>query len=149
MDPITIRRAGTADLPGILALHAELESDGRTLDLPQAAALFERIRSYPDYHVYVAVSGDEIVGTFALLIMDNLAHLGAPSAIVEDVVVSAAQQGRGIGKQMMHYANEHCKQAGCYKMMLSSNLKRAQAHKFYEDLGFERHGYSFRLDFSS
>ena len=31
----------------------------------------------------------EIVGTFALLIMDNLAHLGAPSGVVEDVVVAA------------------------------------------------------------
>jgi GNAT superfamily N-acetyltransferase len=149
MDPITIRTADTADLPGILALHAELESDGRTLEAAQATAVFERIRTYPDYHVYVAVSGEEIVGTFSLLIMDNLAHLGAPSAIVEDVVVAAAQQGRGIGKQMMRHAMERCKLAGCYKMMLSSNLTRAQAHQFYEDLGFERHGYSFRIDFPS
>jgi GNAT superfamily N-acetyltransferase len=81
--------------------------------------------------------------------MDNLAHLGAPSAIVEDVVVSPAQRGEGIGKQMMQHAMQRCKQAGCYKMMLSSNLAREQAHRFYEDLGFERHGYSFRIDFSS
>lgn len=149
MDSITLRPAEPRDLAGILALHAELESDGRTLDTASAAALFERIRSYPDYHIFVAVSGEAIVGTFALLIMDNLAHQGAPSAVVEDVVVSAAHRGGGIGRQMMHFAMERCKQAGCYKMMLSSNLTRAQAHKFYQDLGFERHGYSFRIDFSS
>jgi predicted GNAT family acetyltransferase len=35
------------------------------------------------------------------------------------------------------------REAGCYKMALSSNVKRAAAHAFYESLGFERHGYSF------
>jgi GNAT superfamily N-acetyltransferase len=49
------------------------------------------------------------------------------------------------GKQMMQFAMEQCKQAGCYKLMLSSNLKREAAHKFYESLGFQRHGYSFQV----
>jgi ribosomal protein S18 acetylase RimI-like enzyme len=147
MDPITIRPADADDLPGILALHAGLESDSRTLDLPHASAIFERILSYPNYRVYVAISEGTVVGTFALLIMDNLAHLGAPSAIVEDVVVSPAERGRGIGRQMMRHAMEHCERAGCYKMMLSSNLAREQAHQFYESLGFERHGYSFLVRF--
>ena len=39
-----------------------------------------------------------------------------------------------------------CRQKGCYKMMLSSNLRRTGAHAFYESLGFEKHGYSFRID---
>jgi len=56
----------------------------------------------------VAVAGGEIVGTFALLIMDNLAHAlrGAPSGIVEDVIVHLTRQGQGIGKQIMQYAME-------------------------------------------
>jgi len=36
-----------------------------------------------------------------------------------------------------------CRSAGCYKLALSSNLKRAGAHRFYDSLGFERHGFSF------
>ena len=35
---------------------------------------------------------------------------------------------------------------GCYKLVLSSNAKRERAHAFYESLGFERHGYSFRIE---
>lgn len=81
--------------------------------------------------------------TFALLIMDNLAHGGAPSGIVEDVVVRADHQGLGLGKMMMHFAMDVCRQAGCYKLMLSSNQKRVTAHVFYESLGFDRHGFSF------
>jgi GNAT superfamily N-acetyltransferase len=46
---------------------------------------------------------------------------------------------------MMDDAMAHCREAGCYKMVLSSNLKREKAHLFYERLGFERHGVSFRV----
>jgi GNAT superfamily N-acetyltransferase len=94
----------------------------------------------------VAEQDREIVGSFALLVMDNLGHLGAPSGIVEDVVVAPARQSSGIGAAMMRFALDRCRQKGCYKMVLSSNAKRLRAHAFYESLGFERHGYSFRVD---
>jgi GNAT superfamily N-acetyltransferase len=87
----------------------------------------------------------QIVGTFALLIMDNLGHFGVPSAVIEDVAVAPGWHGRGVGKTMMRYALTVAGTAGCYKAMLSANLKREQAHLFYDSLGFERHGYSFRV----
>jgi len=46
----------------------------------------------------------------------------------------------------MQYAIERAYEYGCYKAVLSSNLKRKKAHAFYDSLGFERHGYSFRVD---
>ena len=110
------------------------------------AALFERFGRYPDYTLYVAEQERAIVGTFALLVMDNLGHLGAPSGIVEDVVVAPDRQSSGIGRAMMHFAMERCREKRCYKLVLSSNAKRTRAHAFYESLGFERHGYSFRVN---
>jgi len=142
---VECREASRHDLPAVLELYAQPDlDDGEVLALADAERLFERIARYPDYRIYVAVAGDEIVGTFALLVMDNLGHLGARSAIIEDVAVAPEWQGRGIGRQMMRHALRLCEQKGCYKAALSSNLKRARAHAFYESLGFERHGYSFR-----
>jgi GNAT superfamily N-acetyltransferase len=101
--------------------------------------------AYPDYKLYVAAQGTQVVGTFALLIMDNLGHLGAPSALVEDVAVDPAVQGQGIGKAMMRHAMALAAESGCYKLTLSSNLKREKAHAFYDALDFECHGFSFRM----
>jgi GNAT superfamily N-acetyltransferase len=50
---------------------------------------------------------------------------------------------RGVGKQMLQFAMEECRRLNCYKLMLSSNRKRRAAHRFYQSLGFQRHGYSF------
>lgn len=46
---------------------------------------------------------------------------------------------------MMHHALQVAAEKRCYKAVLSSNLKRERAQAFYEALGFDRHGYSFRV----
>jgi len=146
---LLIRPAAAADLQMVLDLYAQPELDaGVVLPLETATQLLERFADYPDYTLYVAERGGDIVGTFALLVMHNLGHLGAPSAIVEDVAVAPTSQGQGIGKAMMQFALDLCRNKGCYKLMLSSNAKREHAHAFYESLGFERHGFSFRVNLS-
>lgn len=111
-----------------------------------ARAQLAVFRRYPSYRIFVAVAGGRVVGTYELLIMDNLAKGGRKSGVVEDVAVSPKYRGQGIGRTMMMHAREQCRQASCYKFVLSSNLKRADAHAFYEALGFEKHGYSFRVE---
>lgn len=140
---IEIRRATRDDLPALHRLYDQLESTAANPTMERLTEVFERLARYPDYGVYLAVDDGEPVGTFALCILDTLGDRCAPEGIVEDVVVAPLARGRGIGKQMMAFALESCRAAGCYKMALSSNLARQDAHRFYESLGFERHGYSF------
>jgi GNAT superfamily N-acetyltransferase len=46
---------------------------------------------------------------------------------------------------MMRFAMDRCAEAGCYKLALSSNVRREDAHRFYERLGFVQHGLSFSV----
>jgi GNAT superfamily N-acetyltransferase len=141
-----MRAARCTDIAAVLRLYAQPDIDaGQVLSLDEAKAIFRKFRRYPDYHLYVATLDSRVVGTYALLIMDNLAHRGARSGVVEDVMVAPELHGRGIGRQMMEHALERCAAAECYKLALSSNLRRTAAHRFYEGLGFERHGYSFLI----
>lgn len=144
---LIIRPAARADIAGILGLYAQPGmDDGSVLTEEQAHAIWRRFGAYPNYTLYVAEENRHVVGSFSLLIMDNLAHLGAPSAVVEDVAVSPGRQNQGIGRAMMRFALARARDAGCYKLTLSSNLKRTGAHLFYEGIGFRRHGYSFVVE---
>jgi GNAT superfamily N-acetyltransferase len=146
-DKLLFREASASDLSAVLNLLAQPDlDDGNVLPLPDAQHIVERMARYPNYKIYVAVGESRVVGTFALLIMDNLGHRGAPSAIIEDVAVDPALHRQGIGRAMMKYALQLASENGCYKLVLSSNLKREKAHAFYDSLDFERHGYSFRID---
>ncbi len=144
---ITIRQALGSDIASVLALYAELGmDDGKVLPEAQAQQVFAQFALYPNYRLFVAQNGSAVVGSYALLIMHNLAHQGTPSAIAEDVVVAQAYRGQGIGRQMMAHALERAQEARCYKLALSSNTKRKEAHAFYSSLGFAQHGLSFVIE---
>jgi len=144
---VRILQAVREDIPEILHLYSQPDIDnGQTLGLKDALVIYERFFQYPNYFLYVSKIEEKIIGTFALLIMDNLAHKGKPSAVVEDVVVDIGYRSQGIGRLMIEYAIDICKQYGCYKLALSSNIKRERAHRFYENLGFKKHGFSFLIE---
>ncbi len=147
MNNLSIRTATEQDLPAILRLYRNAGIDGEDgFSVEEAVAHFALLKSYPYFRVFVAVLGEAVVGTYELVILDNMAKRGRKSGVVEDVAVHPDHQGHGVGRRMMHHALEQCRLAGCYKMTLSSNLKREGAHRFYESLGFIRHGYSFQVE---
>lgn len=140
---IIIREADEQDLQDILALYKQSDMDGSCLEVEQARSIFQKMKTYPDYSIYVAETDGKIIGTFSLAVLDNLVHLGSKTGLVEAVVVSADFQGQGIGKAMMSGAIDLCREKKCYKVSLSSGMQRTKAHHFYENLGFKIHGYSF------
>ncbi|MCM5682875.1 GNAT family N-acetyltransferase [Schlegelella sp. S2-27] len=144
---LSFRTATLDDVPAVLALYeaAAIDPPG-SADLRLARATFERMQSHPDYRVWLAELDGEPVGTLALAVMDNLAHRCAPSALVEDVAVHPRCQGRGVGRRLIGHAIEQARAKGCYKLALSSNARRQSAHAFYERLGFQPHGISFRVN---
>jgi GNAT superfamily N-acetyltransferase len=148
MASIEIRDAEERDIADVLRILAKAGIDrGKSFTAEEARAHFARIRQSPNLRVLVAALDGEIAGTYTLLIMDLLAKRGTPAGIVEDVAVLPARQGQGIGRAMMEHARAECRRAGCYKLALSSNLRRTDAHRFYDSLGFERHGFSFVTEF--
>ncbi|MEM6254901.1 MAG: GNAT family N-acetyltransferase [Cyanobacteria bacterium P01_D01_bin.156] len=144
---LTIRLGTVEDLPQVLEIynHSGLEHSA-ILALTDIEQWFSKIQTYPRYTLWVACLAERIVGTFALLIMDNLVHHSSPSGIVEAVGVAPELQGQGIGRQMMTVAMDQCRAAGCYKLTISTNLRRKAAHVFYESLGFTQHGYSYQVE---
>jgi len=147
MTGLSLRTAVAADLPALLALYGQPSfNNGRVIPLAEAEAIFARFASYPDYAIHLAERDGRVVGTFALMVIDNIAHWGTPTALVENVVVVEGEQGGGIGRWMMRRAFEIAAGKGAYKVALSSNIRSEKAHRFYESLGFEKYGYSFRLD---
>jgi len=143
-----IRDARDEDLAGVLRVLADSGIDGGlSFTAVEAQEHLARIRQWPNFRLLAVLAGGEVVGTYTLVIMDKLGKRGTPAGVVEDVAVLPGSQGHGIGRAMMEHAIAECRKAGCYKLALSSNVKRGPAHRFYESLGFERHGYSFAVFF--
>ncbi|MBM7573311.1 GNAT family N-acetyltransferase [Aquibacillus albus] len=137
-----IQELKQSELRDYVMLLKELDKED-VISFRDAELMFERLAEYPFYKVFTVPHEDMMVGTFTLLIVDNFAHGGLKFAVLENVVVHPSFQRLGIGKKMMEEALRIAGQNDCYKLMLSSNGKRTEAHAFYESLGFEQHGVSY------
>ncbi len=77
MTRLQIREAVVDDLPSILTLYAQPGyDDGDKAPLRMAQMIFEKARAYPFYKFFVADDGDVIVGTYSILVMDNIVIVG-------------------------------------------------------------------------
>lgn len=145
-DDLVIRRAVADDLPALRRLYAELDPPGSPEPDPaRVAAVWQRICADGRYALWVLDMGGPVCATYSMLVMESLAHDQRPAALVENVVVAAALRGRGLGEALMRHAMDRAAEAGCYKLALSSNKRRLDAHRFYRRLGFADHGISLAV----
>jgi len=146
----TVRTATEKDIPRILELYRQLAFNPPPAGAPvpsmeEYRRVFNKMSAVPGYRLLVAEEDGEILGTTVLVILPGFTHGVSPFAVVEYVVVDEQYRRRGIGKLLMDYVIARSKEAGCYKIMLTSDKRRDQAHQFYESLGFEASAHGFRL----
>ena len=147
---IEIRLAIDADLPHLVRLMAEMDdADVDPRDEGAAAmirATMATMTRYPDFKIYVLLEAGLPVASFSLMIFCSPSHNGALQALLDAVVVQRDRRSAGLGAIMLEHAMHRAAAAGCYKLMLSSNIRRTNAHRFYEGFGFSQHGISFSID---
>jgi GNAT superfamily N-acetyltransferase len=142
---LRIREAERDDIPAVVNLLAEMDHEP-PMPLARAERIFREMARYPDYRCYLAFDGTAPVATFSLLIFDTLVHGGTREALLDGVVVTTSRRGQGVGTMMIQESMRIAAAAGCYKLALSSNNKRTDAHRFYRALGFDQHGVSFAIE---
>jgi N-acetylglutamate synthase-like GNAT family acetyltransferase len=145
-----IRTATEKDIPRLLELYRQLSfhpEEYKKPPLEECKKVLAKMSKVPGYSLLVAEEGGEVIGTTALAILPGMAHGTSSFAVVESVVVDEKRRSKGIGKLLMEYCLARAKEAGCYKIMLTSDKRRERAHKFYQSLGFEASAEGFRYYF--
>jgi len=151
---LIFRIATAEDLPEIVRMLADdflgIQRERFEDPLPESyVKAFREIETDPNNELIVAVmnpaSGESVagmdacvpvVGTHQLTYTPSISFQGGRRCTVESVRVDEKYRGRGIGRTMMLWAIERAKEKGCISMQLTTNAGRADAHRFYENLGF-------------
>jgi GNAT superfamily N-acetyltransferase len=138
---VLVRPAERRDIAAIVALFADdaVGGHGDTTDesaRPRYEAAFGRIAASPNDMLYVAEWKGEVVGTFQTTLLTTMSGQGSSNLTVSAVQTRADLRGHRIGEQMMRFAIEEARAKGARLVQLMSSGKRADAHRFYERLGF-------------
>jgi len=95
--------------------------------------------------VLVAVLAGEVVGVCQLIVFRHLQAHGGLCAEVESVHVHPDHRSTGVGGALVREAIARARAMGCYRVQLTSNTARPDAHRFYEELGFEPSHLGFKM----
>ncbi|WP_341666654.1 GNAT family N-acetyltransferase [Alcaligenes sp. SDU_A2] len=150
-EPI-FRRAEQADLPAIVAMLADdiLGQQREDTRMPLATSYvhaFQAIQADPNQFLAVVELNGEVIGTLQISYMPGLSHQGAWRGEIESVRIAQSARGSGLGRKMILWAVEQCRARQCRIVQLTSDLKRVDAHRFYEHIGFtgSHKGYKMML----
>jgi GNAT superfamily N-acetyltransferase len=139
---LTFRQATLDDLPAIVRMLADdflgatREDPAEPLDEKYIKA-FQEITASDTNELIVTELDSAIIGTMQLTFIPGISRLGSRRLLIEAVRVDGKLRGQGVGKKMILWAIERAKDAGCGAVQLTSDNARKDAHRFYQDLGFE------------
>jgi len=133
-----VRRGTKADVPVLLPLIADLfsrEPDFR-IDAAKQAAGLDLILGSPDRSVVlVAESAGRVIGMVTGQLVASTSE-GAWSVLLEDMVVSEAWRGRGVGRSLVAELEAWGKARGAKRLQLVADGNNHPALAFYRSLGF-------------
>ena len=145
----SIRRATVADVDLVAPLF---DAYRQFYKLPSNLALsrdFLAARlSRNESIVLLAQSSDGTPVGFVQLYPSFSSLRAAPNYILNDLFVSPAARGRGVGRLLMEAAADTARAAGAAGMTLSTAIANTTAQALYESLGWKRETsfYEYNLD---
>jgi len=130
---VTIRGAGAGDEAAVVRLFVEM---GR--DFAHGTAVDEAfVRRYLDQagaHILLAVGPCGPVGVLSYSVTLDLYH-AAPAGEIEDVAVTAAAQGSGIGEALVREAMRRLVAEGCAEVGVITSRDNRRAQRVYRRAG--------------
>ena len=128
-----IRRAAATDASAIEALYRELVSDPFICVLPEQVGA---LAASPTNFLLVAKADGIVCPTALLSVCPDVMYRTQPFGVVENVVVTEAVRGRGVGRLLLAQVEQLAGDHGCSKLMLLSGAVREAAHAFFRRGGF-------------
>ncbi|MBE8989481.1 GNAT family N-acetyltransferase [Nostoc sp. LEGE 12450] len=131
-EKIKIRQVEIKDVERIASLCKQLEYPVTNQQIEQRLT---KIKNNDACIVYVATLEDEyVIGWAHAHICDSIV-ISTP-AIILGLVVDKDYRHSGIGRFLMQQIEQWASLAGCDSVLLRSNIKRKEAHLFYEKIGY-------------
>lgn len=144
MSNVSVRDAEARDAPAIASLCGQL---GYPTPGEAVATRMDRVRENGQTRVVVAVVDEAPVGLATIHLRHMLNH-EAPIGQLTLLVVDERVRGQGVGRILVAESEAWARARGCKRFVVTTALRRDDAHAFYEKLGYTHTGRRYGKDFS-
>lgn len=137
----TLRAMERRDIDAARRLLAQLTGYEMTADEMQDR--FDYAANSPIDWLFVCEVDGVVRGVLGFRLREQLERVGRYGEIYM-IVADENTRRQGVGRTMMDFAEQFAREHHCIGTWLVSGFKRAaEAHKFYERLGYQTTGYRF------
>ncbi len=126
-ETLKIRVASPEDLDSLEFIEKEAFEVG-----PYTRSMLKRMLAMPGSFHFVAEDGDSVLGYVSII------PIGDGAADVESIAVDPAQQGMGVGGQLLSRAEEEMRARGFTTSILEVRDMNSESIAFYEKHGYEK-----------
>ena len=124
-----LKKLNASQASDLLSLMKELNAE-----IPVTRAMLANAAKASKTHLFVALDGKRIVGCASLCVFESPT---GRKASVEDVVVTSAFRGQGIGRALMEHVIDYARRELLpVDLHLTSSPWRTEANELYQSLGF-------------
>lgn len=128
-----IREAERRDRARIEELYKILIPDDNEIKVLHER--IDQIKNDPNHYLLVYENEGTVMGTILLSFCPDAMYGNRPYAMLENLIVDPTCRGMGVGKQLFDHIEICCKAVDCREILLLSNVRRTEAHQFFERLG--------------
>jgi len=125
-----------SEILSLLELYKQLNPEDNMINEFTAKNIWKNIETQ-NIKYFIAKENGKIISSCYICIIPNLTRGGKSIGFIENVITDIEYRRKGIGKNIIKNAIKYAKEQNCYKILLQSGNKRANAHGFYESLGFD------------
>lgn len=135
------RKATENDIPSIVALLVDDEL-GSTRESTEDYVVNDYVEAFAEMEaqsgnqLILAIDDQKVVGCLQLTLIPGLARKGMKRAQIEGVRVARRYRSHGVGQALFEQAISIAKSEGAGLVQLTTDKQRADAHRFYDRLGF-------------
>ena len=104
--------------------------------IDQYEKVWEEIEDHANIRYFGAIDDGKVVSTCYAVYIPNLTRGGRGICFIENVVTDKDYRKLGLASRVIDMAILFAKEKHCYKAILQSGAARTEAHRFYENLGF-------------
>lgn len=137
-----IRNIKSEDLDSVFELLNELYEN--KIEYSIFTKKYKESLEDSNFYGIVAIKENNVVGVLISRVINRLAKKNN-ILFIDDLIVNEKCRNTGIGKLLIQTANTYAKSKNCGALELTSMIKNTNAHRFYENNGFEKRQYKFKM----
>lgn len=140
-----VRPAEARDADAVLTLMEGLTRPAVADDPGPQRDVFLAHLEHEDARVFVAELDGQVAGAVSLWFQPRL-NWTTLQGWIPDLYVEPAFRRRGAARALLDACVEEARRRGCHRLVLESGHYRAEAHRLYEQYGFQHYARAYSLE---